>query len=299
MGGPAPVRVVYIGGVGHSGSTVLDIALSGHPQIEGAGELGYFARSWLSGERCACGARVDACGFWAAVRREWCHAVGSDDLREYEALRFQLERNRHWRRLPVEARRQSPSFSAYARWADALFRAVCTVSGRSIVVDSSKHPARALALALVPTIDLRLVHLVRDPRGVAWSLMRARRRRPISSWRSALLWSTRNLFVSDLRRRLGPRRAFVVRYEDLVAAPRGVLTAIGDVIEEDLSGIGRTLAAGGAVPVRHTVAGNPLRNAGEVRLQADLEWKAGLGPADRRMTRMIAGRWMRRYGYDP
>jgi hypothetical protein len=297
MDPPAPVRVVYIGGVGHSGSTFLDIALSGNPRIEGAGELGFFARSWLSGAHCACGERVDACEFWEAVRREWCRAVGSDDLREYEALRLRLER---WGRLAAGTRcQQSSHFSAYAHWSEALCRAVRFVSGRSIVVDSSKHPGRALALALIPAIDLRLVHLVRDPRGVAWSMRSPRRSRPLPSWRSAMLWNARNKVVSDLGRRLGPGRACLVRYEDLVAAPQQTLAAIGDVIEEDLSEVGRALAAGRALPVRHTVAGNPLRMAREVRLHADLEWEVRLSSTDRRVTRLIATPWMRRYGYDP
>src|SRR3712207_8630396 len=49
-----------------------------------------------------------------------------------------------------------------------LFRSA--VSGKPVIVDSSKSPARALALGMVPGIDLYVVHLVRDGRGVATSL---------------------------------------------------------------------------------------------------------------------------------
>ena len=43
------------------------------------------------------------------------------------------------------------------------------MSGKRVLVDSSKNPARALALTMLPDIDLHLLHLVRDPRGYAWS----------------------------------------------------------------------------------------------------------------------------------
>ena len=41
--------------------------------------------------------------------------------------------------------------------------------GADVVIDSSKHVSTALVLRHVPGIDLRIVHLVRDSRGVAYS----------------------------------------------------------------------------------------------------------------------------------
>ncbi len=88
-----PVKVLYITGAGRSGSTILDIVLGNHPDIESTGELSNLVRNgWIGGESlkgierkrvrvpiCTCGRRTDipdvedaaeACPFWSSVRRE-------------------------------------------------------------------------------------------------------------------------------------------------------------------------------------------------------------------------------------
>ena len=46
-----PVKVVKITGLGRSGSTILDVVLGTHPQIESVGEVGNIVRNgWISRE---------------------------------------------------------------------------------------------------------------------------------------------------------------------------------------------------------------------------------------------------------
>ena len=45
----APVTVMHITGVGRSGSTILDIVLGTHPQIQSVGEVGNLVRTgWIN-----------------------------------------------------------------------------------------------------------------------------------------------------------------------------------------------------------------------------------------------------------
>src|ERR1022692_3637443 len=62
--------------------------------------------------------------------------------------------------------------SYYAR----LYAAIIKVSGCELVVDSSKHPSLAHCLRWLPDVDLRVLHLVRDSRAVAYSWSRQVRR---------------------------------------------------------------------------------------------------------------------------
>ncbi|GFJ89664.1 hypothetical protein [Phytohabitans rumicis] len=57
----------------------------------------------------------------------------------------------------------------YAGYYAAIYEAAARVSGASVVIDSSKHSALAHCLRWVPGLDLRVVHVVRDARGVAYS----------------------------------------------------------------------------------------------------------------------------------
>lgn len=59
-------KEIYILGFGHSGSTLLDIMLSNHPNVIGVGEIYKLHRyGWIANEdrRCACGVLHYKCLF--------------------------------------------------------------------------------------------------------------------------------------------------------------------------------------------------------------------------------------------
>ena len=190
----APVKVLKITGLGRSGSTILDVVLGNHPQIESVGEVTRLIRTgWVGGESlrgigrkrlrrrvCTCGKRLDApevenaeeaCPFWSRVRREWVERVDPrDDIEGYPRLQDDFELKRRWPRLLCEARRgPSARFRSYARLTRAFYESVRAASGRPVVVDSTMVSVRTFALSMVPGIDLYAVHLVRDGRGVVAS----------------------------------------------------------------------------------------------------------------------------------
>src|ERR1019366_6712916 len=61
---------------------------------------------------------------------------------------------------------------AYEDALSRLYSAIREVAGKSVVVDSSREASQALVLARIPSIDLRVLHLVRDSRAVAFSYSR-------------------------------------------------------------------------------------------------------------------------------
>lgn len=84
---------------------------------------------------------------------------------------------------------------------------------------------------------MRVIHLVRDGRGVAWSLLKGYERdaksglqkeiKPKSVFRTALRWSMVNLAVEYLSRKLGSEKVMRVRYEDFASDPVAVMQQIG------------------------------------------------------------------------
>jgi hypothetical protein len=67
------MKYVFIAGLSHSGSTLVDLSLGGHPNFIGLGELALVARKGPSGlaalreELCSCGNTMDSCVFWKPV----------------------------------------------------------------------------------------------------------------------------------------------------------------------------------------------------------------------------------------
>lgn len=303
-----PVQVLFVSGSGRSGSTLLDIVLGSHPDVQGVGELVNAARNgWLRNEPCSCGRSANDCPFWSEVRRVWAE-WGVHDLERYVVLQDVFERYRQLPRLLRERYKPSAEFREYAASTRTLFETIRAVGGRKIVVDSSKNPMRALALSMVPAIDLSLVHLTRDGRGVAASLNRSWRKgeeegvtrdvkgRPV--WRTAAFWILVNLASELVRRLLRPGKSVRVRYEGLVENPKGVLGSIGSLVNVDFSSLADSLAHGGSVSALHNIAGNRLRMVKEVHLRPDAgSWRETLSERQQQTCWVLMGWLLRSYGY--
>jgi len=231
------LRVVYVAGARHCGSTLLDAVLGNAPGARSLGEAGGFHR-YAGGEPCDCGQPAASCEPCTAARGAVEAHLGVRGHQDLAALPLG-ERRLWWLAVPSRAR------AAYAAAADVVFEAAAAATGAGVLVDSSKNVGRAAALALDSAHDVRVVHLVRDGRGY----LRSRRRRAAAdrSRRARILaaaplalapWAAKNLLLSDvLGRRLGPGRYRLCRFEDLVADPEGELAALGRFLDLDVRGL--------------------------------------------------------------
>lgn len=301
------VRVVYVMGLWRSGSTILDIVLGNHEAIEGVGELRNLPIVGWSGEqKCGCGVVIRDCPHWEAVRERWEAEVGCGGIRALVDLQDRYERMHDLARVLRELVRPSSAFRDYGTLLRSLYEAIRDVGGKQVIVDSTKYPLRAMALTRVPGIDLDLVHLVRDARGVIWSL---RRNMNTDLWgrtlnervdglarRTALQWMRMNL-LCEVVGRTARKPVLRVRYEDLVGDPKSVLMEFGERLGLEMTGLVSKLASGEELSIGHTAAGNQVRLSGRIRLQPDLEWRSSLSAADRRTFWRIAAWQARRYGY--
>jgi Sulfotransferase family len=326
-----PIKVLKIAGLGRSGSTILDIVLGNHPDIESVGEVNKLIRTgWISRESlrgidqkklrvpiCTCGKRLDvlhvdtpdeACPFWSSVRSQWVERTDAGSIESYPKLQDEFEPQSRWPRLLYERRRRSASFRSYAGLTRAFFESIRAVSGKPIIVDSSKSPTRALAIGMTPGIDLYVVHLVRDGRGVLASLRKTfekdiqagimwdHKGRPM--WKSVAHWIIRNLATEWVCAQLGPKRTMRLRYEDFVADPKGALERIGSLLELDLTDVAEAASSGKPMRAGHNVGGNRTKKSGIITLRPDAqEWRTALSPTEQRLSWASMGWLMRRYGY--
>lgn len=305
----SPLRVLYIAGCGRSGTTILDTLLGNHPKMESVGEATNIVRNaWLSDDGyCACGEPGRACPFWTEVRRVWERRVGTVDLGDYEQTVRKIESRSRLSFVQRLFRRGDPRYLEYVRLTVGLLAAIRDVSGSEIVVDSSKGAARALALSTVEGVDLRLVHLVRDCRGVLWSgkkRFRKNARAGISKddggkniLRTMEIWTVANVITDLLRRRLPRDKSIRLRYEDLIAEPSVELKRIGDLLEMDLETVASAATNGESMTLGHTIAGNRLRMSGAVRLRPDVEWLERLNWREQAACWGLVGWLMKSYGY--
>ncbi|MDQ3317579.1 MAG: sulfotransferase, partial [Actinomycetota bacterium] len=195
-----PVKVLYVAGLGRSGSTILANTLG---QVDGffsGGELNFIWKHALIENRlCGCGRPARGCPFWGPVFDEEFGGRNEELAREMMRLQYSGARTRHIP-LMLTAGGTEKVRARLGKFLDntgRLYGAIRSFSGSRVVVDTSKEPAYGYALGMVPGIDLRVLHLVRDPRAAAYSWAK-KKRQPDSADRefmhqktptqSAVLW---------------------------------------------------------------------------------------------------------------
>jgi Sulfotransferase family len=302
--GSAPVKVVYIAGLGRSGSTLLGALLG---QLDGffyAGELVHADRAFAEGSLCGCGVPVADCFTWRAVLAAAFPAGDPDlsllgiDFTETQVrgmLRQRLRRKRLWPAAPDLDRRRT----AFA----AVLQAIVATTGARVVVDSSKSPGFGYFVQTAEAVDLYVVHLVRDPRAVAHSRLRTGDRRgkmllpPPPGF--AVVWDIWNTAI-ELAWRGG--RYLRLRYEDVVHSPEVAVARVAVLTGERAGGLRRVDADRVVLAPTHSLSGNRSRlRTGEIQLRLDDEWKTargrGLSAAQQGAVTALTWPWRVRYGY--
>jgi sulfotransferase family protein len=237
VSGGERLPVLMIGGLGRSGSTVLDRMLG---QVPGFCSVGELVHVWLRGLKedtlCACQKHFSDCDFWQSVGRD---AFGGwERLDPDRMVEWHKSVDRH-RYIPqMLAPRLTPGYNrrlqSFSKALEHLYAALSATSGARMIVDSSKHASYAFLLRHVSNVDLRVVHLVRDPRGVAYSWTKRVVRPEITTGKvymavydpahMATRWMSHNLLFELLSSTGVP--VLRVRYEDLARDPRGWLRRI-------------------------------------------------------------------------
>lgn len=302
------VRLIYIMGDSRSGSTLLDVLLGSHSGIRGLGELAYFVDcAWSSERFCGCRELVAKCPFWSDVRARWEAECGVGVHETYSLLRTRFEKLRNYAFLFSSRLRSLRGFDQYIRLTEALFSAISQAAPDQILVDSSKYPVRALALSLVPSLEVHLVHLVRDVRGVVASKRKAFERdptqglekeiRPRPVLKTLFQWWLVNRVAESVSLRAKTESTHFLRYEDLMRDSCAALESLGAAVGKDLSEIASSFEQGREISIGHVVAGNRLRMHGTLRKRPDSEWRRSLTATQQKRICRLARPPLTRYRY--
>jgi hypothetical protein len=286
---------VFVGAVGRSGTTLLERTLATAPNVVALGEMVHlWDRGVRDDEPCGCGARFGECPFWSAVGDQAFGGWDCVDLDTLASDRRTVDRNRYIPFL-IAPRLGSRRFrEAHVRLVDMLSRLydavqeVAAVSGPTVaLIDSSKHPSYLFLLRTMPRHEVRLLHVVRDPRGVAhsWSkqVVRPESGEPmeqLGTVRACARWISHNLMFQLAGLLRVPRRRLA--YEKFTHTPAEVAQCVDALLVGSSS---LALAIEGAavqLGTDHTVSGNPMRfDHGTVTIRSDDRWRDAMPLAQR------------------
>ncbi len=318
------LTILYIAGEGRSGSTILTTLLARDTTYCCVGELHGIWQALITNELCGCGQPFHECEFWRSVGAAgfggWHELDGSRML----TLSRSLTRQRHVGRLLIPALRERyrTELDRYTTILSTLYRAVSQVSGRSVIVDSSKGVPCALVLRQAPGLDLRLIHLVRDSRGVAYSWSKRAVEQPQYSRhptlartfmdrrgvaRTAMRWIVVNVAFDVLCRSDLPH--IRVQYESFAGNPSATVRRVMGLVETEsllsrssprLSRVASVQSEATPVPLNHSLGGNRVRfEHGEIRVRKDEEWRTRMPKRARLAVTALSLPLLVMYGYIP
>jgi len=279
------IKVVLLIGAGHSGSTLFDLVMDSHSQIAGVGELSHYHKhiSHFNKEvLCNCGARLTNCLFWKRVFK---------DINYYRELRlfyrykldFLLNRKKYFY---FNSRERRLDIKKYVELTEQAYKNILFYSGKKVIFDSSKNPERAEAIIRFNNnLDIILLHLVRDGRGVTYSNIKLGR----SAFNFMKKWAIINLKAEIIKMRNKNIKDIFVKYEDFAKNPKRVLKYVLQQVnltfEPDMLNFRNK--------VHHQAGGNfKLRMAtNSSKIICDEEWRNKMSPKDKFIFNILFG-WL-------
>ena len=288
---PKLIKLIYIAGPGRCGSTLLARLLG---EVDGFVNVGealkwFFDTKHMGRERpCACGSPVFECSFWGKIALF---------LKDSPEQRFATDfvKIRHIPILispykPRALREQWKSLLASVQ--KLLFNVQEETQARGIV-DSSKNAANAFVASQIPGVELYIVHLVRDARGMVGSWLRPKGDlKAYPAYKPIFWWLSYNLSTEWIKP--WAKGYLFIRYEDFVRAPEEFIARILDMTGENTAGI-EFSGRDAHLNLQHMVAGNPDRQTtGKVEIKLrpwKLPWHINLA------TTLFTFPLLVKYGY--
>lgn len=281
------VSYLLIAARAYSGSTLLAALLGAHPQIATVSEVsGSRRESRIDTFLCSCGERMTDCLFWQAV-----HAgMRNRGYRDFKLANFELNFS-PGRGLFERLRTGSLRWSlledvrdrAFALWPGHIAtmrhigrrnkdfaETILEQTGARVFVDTSKERMRIRYLRRFMPMELRVIHLVRDVRGVVDSIGR-HAGHPIDVGAAARDWTSTNRTLMRHMEDLPPHKRLILRYEDLCADPAGTLEAI-----HTFCGVSRLASGSGSGGTQHLLGNERRLETDWTRIKLDERWRSRL-----------------------
>lgn len=281
------IKIVYLTGFWFSGATILGRSLKSSDDVIYVGEIrDYWSKGLKKNEQCSCGNRFADCDFWTKVTEEYIKSFPSVDIEKISKDLNKLEKTSNYFKLTKYFRNKADNhvgqlLDTYIKHTEKLYEIISNVSGKNIIVDSSRLPGRLLALSLSAKIEIFPIYIIRDPRGVINSLIKKDFRNygeiRTSIFRHILTWNAKNLLSLDSIKKLSSTGTMYLWYENFTRNSAKILERIKNNLDCSLNYEIENDKVSLHLEPGHVFTGNRSRHdTGKITISEDEKWKKEL-----------------------
>ncbi len=255
-------KVVYILGTARSGTTLLDVILGNAETTFSCGEVIKFPL--LQAVPHGFDEGTDNYAFWKRVEQRYFDIGG---LPHGDALQLSCDIESHSRFLRTIRGIASPKRKQYASYIKALFTAIHQESGAQTLIDSSKYPARALALHEILGERVSFIYLTRSRKDIVRSFAKKNVEQPSKGWVNAnLYYFVITAFCKMAVAKIGKGNVVCCTLDAFQNDPAALLTRIEETTGVSMAHPKELLEKGKQFEVGHLFEGNRIRLQQYVRL---------------------------------
>lgn len=282
-------KIIYIGGFGRSGSTLISKILGNIPEFFNVNELCFiWEHGIVNKDLCGCGLPVKECKTWNKIllnafgkipdKNQICHSIQN------------IPQNRHLLFFYMfsfiqKIFKKKFDYEEYKQNLSTLYQSIIKTTNTQVIIDSSKLPSYANIITELKNFDVYIIHLVKDSRATAYSWTKTIKREDSSEngymekyspIQIARQWTGWNLTFQLLKKRVPYLQ---INYEDFTNSPQKVLKNLLSFINEEDNFNQLSFSGPKSVNLKpdHSVWGNPMKSQkGDIRISEKREWEKGL-----------------------
>jgi len=273
-------------GAGRCGSTILSIILGSHPDIETVGEI----KTWPKHKGLPRDRNINEENykFWEKILKEYMKKDAYPlDFNSLEHIYSEIEN--HLKILShLLGRIDTETLNHYLHHIHNLLLSIQKVSGKKVILDSSKNICRAYTLLSSNIFNIKVIHLIRDPRGTVWSFMKKGLEQETKNTLRAIFDYILLNGTSTLIRYMFSDKVIKIKYEDLIKEPTEIIKKILCNLNLDDGNVAEMVENGAEFDVNHLIDGNRIRKNKNIRFIPDEGWKKNLPLSQRIITTILA-----------
>ncbi|MDD4353935.1 MAG: hypothetical protein PHN56_05775 [Candidatus Nanoarchaeia archaeon] len=218
------IKIIYLSGIGRSGSTLIDLLLSTNQKIFSVGEVYQYQKVKEDNLMCSCGKKFNNCDFWKQISKDLCKIINHVNLIDYLKMTNYL----------INPISKNINFKNNSSNYELFYKIKKNNSKINFILDSSKDIARLIELDQDKRLEIYNISIIRNCSAVANSFSSGKQGKKKNYYISTIKWFFVNYIMFKYLKKRN-KRTLLIQYEDFCKHPEKEILRIEKYLKIKIS----------------------------------------------------------------